>query len=512
MNICIAGSETACDPERMEKSVNELSKIEPRNIGAETMDREDMVTYPTEAFLSKEYLQAEKKLLWPKIWQMVERETDLPNPGDWLTYDVADESIIVLRKDDGSLEAPTVESRYREASDSFVQINGFELNRDTATGNLLVSQPIDLFRTADNTKIASVEEVDLTSMRSFNNYTIVGDGTLNVSSLRLRASDKRAHRALRDLGLAIGDYTPNAPFTVDMSTLPLVDYDTTFDTVDPATVRNLARLTVLSKILAGLTKGQSVSLTDAQVAALKGVYVSASLNFSPPTTNEYADLQVALATGKVDTRLSYKILVGIPELTSVTKLASGNAYLQRRFTATQGATKVDKPTLDMVTTTGVTFAIKKLTAATKLDTVDEIAYPIYEGFLGLGDQTEVQNVLKLAGCTNPATFLAEVRSGNRERIVETVKEGQALVDAAIEGIYAKVRPLAFYVGASGIVPDTLGAVAMTGEDFATKYPTAKLAKDEKEEGTFFVLPNGTVLTVYVKGEYFSTAAATTPQN
>ncbi len=85
--------------------MNEQSKIGPENITAENMDREDRVTYPTEAFHSHEYLEAEKKLLWPKIWQMVERETDLPNPGDWLTYNVADESVIVLRKDDGSLRA-----------------------------------------------------------------------------------------------------------------------------------------------------------------------------------------------------------------------------------------------------------------------------------------------------------------------------------------------------------------------------------------------------------------------
>ena len=85
--------------------MNELSKIAAENIGAETMDREEMVTYPTEAFLSKEYLAEEKVKLWPKIWQMVERETDLPEPGDWMTYDVADESIIVLRKQDGSLKA-----------------------------------------------------------------------------------------------------------------------------------------------------------------------------------------------------------------------------------------------------------------------------------------------------------------------------------------------------------------------------------------------------------------------
>ena len=89
--------------------MNEMSKIgpeaAPENITPEDMDREVRVTYGSEAFHSQEYLEAEKRLLWPKIWQMVERESDIPEPGDWLTYNVADESVIVLRKDDGSLKA-----------------------------------------------------------------------------------------------------------------------------------------------------------------------------------------------------------------------------------------------------------------------------------------------------------------------------------------------------------------------------------------------------------------------
>ncbi|VWX54891.1 SRPBCC family protein [Novosphingobium sp. 9U] len=85
--------------------MNKPETFAPANITAQDMDEERLVTYPTEAFLSKEYLDAEKQLLWPKIWQMVERESDLPNPGDWLTYNVADESVIILRKEDGSLKA-----------------------------------------------------------------------------------------------------------------------------------------------------------------------------------------------------------------------------------------------------------------------------------------------------------------------------------------------------------------------------------------------------------------------
>lgn len=85
--------------------MNTHQQFEPARLSASDMDDEVLATYPTDAFLSREYLAAEKQQLWPRIWQMVERETDLPNPGDWMTYNVADESVIVLRRDDGSLKA-----------------------------------------------------------------------------------------------------------------------------------------------------------------------------------------------------------------------------------------------------------------------------------------------------------------------------------------------------------------------------------------------------------------------
>lgn len=85
--------------------MNQPEKFDPARLTAKDMDDEVLSTYPTDAFLSSEYLEAEKRLLWPKVWQMVERETDLPNPGDWMTYNVADESVIVLRRDDGTLKA-----------------------------------------------------------------------------------------------------------------------------------------------------------------------------------------------------------------------------------------------------------------------------------------------------------------------------------------------------------------------------------------------------------------------
>ncbi len=55
------------------------------------------VTYPLDPFLSREYLALEKQRLWPRTWQVAERVEDIPAVGDWFTYNVADESIIIIR-------------------------------------------------------------------------------------------------------------------------------------------------------------------------------------------------------------------------------------------------------------------------------------------------------------------------------------------------------------------------------------------------------------------------------
>lgn len=405
-----------------------------------------------------------------------------------------------VRKEDGSLELPAYESK-TEGDDQWAQVMGFERNRSNPTINMLISQPQGIYARDSKTRIASVAGVALDGLKSFNNYTIVGDGSLNVARITFRTNDKRVHRDLKDMGLVTGDYAPGGPFAVDLSSLPLVDYSASFSAPTMDGIHKLVRLTVLGKILSGMVKGESTSLTQEQVAVLKTHYLTPSLNFSPPTTTEYTDLKQALANGSVDVRVSYKIDIGYPALTSVTKLRSGNDGLQRRFTATLNGSKVDKPTLDLVGMGGVVWDVKKLTAATKLDETDTMSYPLYEGLLGVGSTSALVSTLRDAG-VNDVEFL-EALTLNRDKMVDVVTAASKSVAAAIEDIWAEFSPLAFYIGASGLVPDNLGAVAFDADAFATTYPEAKLNKAEKEEGVFYVLPNGAVITVYMKGEYFS---------
>ncbi|HYD05444.1 MAG TPA: Rieske (2Fe-2S) protein, partial [Reyranella sp.] len=54
-----------------------------------------------EAYTSRDYARAERKRLFHKVWLQAGRLEDLPAVGDYLTFAVAEDSVIVLRDDNG---------------------------------------------------------------------------------------------------------------------------------------------------------------------------------------------------------------------------------------------------------------------------------------------------------------------------------------------------------------------------------------------------------------------------
>ena len=48
---------------------------------------------PAEHYLSREIVQLEKQRLWPRVWQLACRLEEIPYVGDYVTYDVNDESV-----------------------------------------------------------------------------------------------------------------------------------------------------------------------------------------------------------------------------------------------------------------------------------------------------------------------------------------------------------------------------------------------------------------------------------
>ena len=60
---------------------------------------------PKEDYVSPDFLALENELLWTRVWQIACREEEIARPGQYVTYDVANETIVVLRTKDGTIKA-----------------------------------------------------------------------------------------------------------------------------------------------------------------------------------------------------------------------------------------------------------------------------------------------------------------------------------------------------------------------------------------------------------------------
>lgn len=407
-----------------------------------------------------------------------------------------------VRKEDGTLEGPKYSLLSGDSKTKAVA--SFDINRNTATVNMLVIDPASLTDCATGLAVLEVAGIGLSNLVDYRNYTIVGDGSVCTKILPLRIADKRCVKALVDLMVVPADADPAGRYDIDLGSLPVVDFDKSFS-IDADELEHLAGLTVVSKILSAIAKETSEAYTPEQVAALKEHYLSPALYFSGPTTNDYTDLAEALNNGKVDTRLSYKVELGSPKITALSKIPSANAFLERRFTMTVDGAEVVKPKWTEFLNSKAVWAVKALGPKIKLTAIDELCFPIFQGFLGLGGSIPSTRNHPLNG-----QLLAVIdKKLTGDDAVQVLTTTRKAVDQAIEDIYAKmISPLVFFVGSTGLVPDEFGAKALTAEGIEAKFPDIVLSKDEKE-GTFYVLPSGTgdvILTVFTKGEYFTVTA------
>jgi phenylpropionate dioxygenase-like ring-hydroxylating dioxygenase large terminal subunit len=60
---------------------------------------------PRERYYDREFFELEKEHLWPRVWQVACRLEEIPEPGDFVEYEICDDSIIVIRQPDRSVKA-----------------------------------------------------------------------------------------------------------------------------------------------------------------------------------------------------------------------------------------------------------------------------------------------------------------------------------------------------------------------------------------------------------------------
>ena len=65
----------------------------------------EYVPIPKERYTSAEFAELEWRHMWTKTWLCAGRASDAPDPGDYFTFEIGSESILVVRQPDGSLAA-----------------------------------------------------------------------------------------------------------------------------------------------------------------------------------------------------------------------------------------------------------------------------------------------------------------------------------------------------------------------------------------------------------------------
>jgi phenylpropionate dioxygenase-like ring-hydroxylating dioxygenase large terminal subunit len=60
---------------------------------------------PKEDYISSDVAKLEAERLWFRVWQVACREEEIASPGSYVTYNIVDQSVIVLRTPDNAIKA-----------------------------------------------------------------------------------------------------------------------------------------------------------------------------------------------------------------------------------------------------------------------------------------------------------------------------------------------------------------------------------------------------------------------
>lgn len=70
---------------------------------------------PKERYTSLEFQRREAERLWPNVWQMACRVEEISQPGNWVEYELLDDSILIVRVDETTIKALFNSCRHRGA-------------------------------------------------------------------------------------------------------------------------------------------------------------------------------------------------------------------------------------------------------------------------------------------------------------------------------------------------------------------------------------------------------------
>ncbi|MEH2046408.1 hypothetical protein [Nostoc sp.] len=411
-----------------------------------------------------------------------------------------------VRNEKGELLQPWLITEFMDDTD-YVGMGDFQFNRNTATINMLVKRRVKLAQFEDPTPTIEVAGLLVNDLNTFNNYTIVSDGKINVNSLQVKISSKKLFDLLKEKGiLDAEEFDFRAEHTIQLDNLPLVAANSRYSSID-GLFNELAEIKVLTSIICAHLKKESDVFIETQLDEFKKHYLSKNIYINFPTINEYTDFNEALANGTLDSKFSYKIDIGSQDILNLSKLPSANKFLNRMYRLYDKETGeiIIKPSFETAFNQNLAVRHRLLSSRTKITKVDELMKPIFDDFLGLEQNGIVRGILKKVGADSLGQLLQDKQTGkqiDKEEIVAALTVASKKLEQYAENIYQdKISPLVFYIGSTGLLPDQMEAKAMTADEAAAKYPNLQFSKDE-QEGTFFAVGDS-IISISTKTEYYS---------
>ncbi|MDF0545382.1 aromatic ring-hydroxylating dioxygenase subunit alpha [Sphingobium sp. H39-3-25] len=78
---------------------------EMTNVASRADELIEPVSVPAEAYISADYARAERDRLWRKVWLQAGRLEDIPEVGNFITYDILGDSVVIVRTTPDQIKA-----------------------------------------------------------------------------------------------------------------------------------------------------------------------------------------------------------------------------------------------------------------------------------------------------------------------------------------------------------------------------------------------------------------------
>jgi hypothetical protein len=403
---------------------------------------------------------------------------------------------------DGNLIQPWLKTQDVD-SNEYVQIGSFALNRHTAALNMLIQRQVRLVKVEDATPIMEVAGLLTNQLNRFNNYTIVSDGELNIREIKVKISSKKTFDLLHHAGIITdSEFDFRREYTIHLHKFPLVDFEQAYNSID-GVFQQLAEAKVLASIVSAHLREESDVFVPEQLESLSQHHLSKNVYVNLPQTKECSD--------NITTRTTYQIDIGSQDILNLSKLHSGNKFLNRMYRAYDIETGeiFQKTHFGMALLTNIAFRHKLISSRMKITAIDKFMQPIFDDFLGLSDNGTVAAILTRVGASSLIQLLQEKRQGKHASKSETVAAltaANTMLGQYIESIYReRISPLVFYIGSTGFLPKNMKTTAMNSQQLAGRYPNLQLSFDEKQ-GKFFEIGDS-IISIYSKTEFYSQKTA-----